>query len=848
MDTKVKYICLVLLCLFILTGNNKIVAQGTAVVVNVFEELSEVNGTEVKKVQIPAENVRIRVCDSEVEAKREIALYKQKQDDGRLLNGKNVGVTNSEGFTQLKNVPPGGALIYNTSEGTIGHVLVSGRKEIRIVFKNTGSRYSGANIVGKKQRPKPNPPITPEVCGNYLSFTYEFLISGTQARTNGRAVLAPIAFVETLHDTAKIMRPAVLDGAEYTTTMLRHMAYDMNNDKLYAYLDSTRQMTTLQDDIIYYSDVLYPIDENKIYPVYGYLWIEDYNGVYHKDTVLLSEGYFPRPMRFLDFSIPDVRIDTTQFGYRREGKAERQSSSYSLNLQFEVGKKELNLNDSVTVTLLQTLMETLSKYYNRDGQGDASITGIGIHGYASPEGRYDGNKSLSLERSRYVFQYLSDHGFSGLRAVNIDIQGDVIPWTDVAEALRQRHLDSYADGITEIVTTYPNSMDAQYNKIRQQPYFNFVKDSILPSLRKVDFSFEYETYRVRTTDEIRQLYETREDYRTGVACKDYELYQLFRMFENDHKRLEPLAAVGTKSFQDLRDNRPWPLAAYYLALCKIDKGIIDTTLLKPYIDTTEYRVSYRRQQNGIMYGVYNDPAIIIAHISMLCQGKEYKKALEYARLLPPDDPRFARLIAMLNGLNCRFREDDIRDAIAATSLWNKVVVYAAQDEEEYKEVALALIRDSFPLDDPKARYLEATVRWQLSEDKSNTFGGDNAAFGPTKLRYVPDAEYMEDNDWDGQQRSKETWGYPMMVAIHLDSTYMKMMLRDGFFTKKYKNTFRNNWDKLKSQISDWLEQEIEERRERLNIAGKTDEEPDSDDEESETAGDDEETQVESSNE
>lgn len=743
--------------------------------------------------------------------------FREKDANDKTTTGEN-------GKGTLRDMVLSGYIVaVHNATGTVQGTEIGGKEEVEIVLEMDSKMMNEVTKTGQRKRRKLNEPMNPEGCGNTLHFNYPYHVDGSYTLSNGRVGIAPFATLLDTGDTVKVMRPAILDGKEFQLTMNRRMGYDVRHDFLNDYKvrkegvaaghlggqesDSIEYMTPREPATLWIRETLYPIDENSAYPIYGYFWVEDYNGAIETKKVLLSEGYAQRPMRFLKFSLPSVEIDTVR--YRRVGQASRQQDTKSINVQFENGKSQLDFTDSLTRAGVAELKAMIHKYVD---DPDAGISSVELKGYASPEGILSANNKLSEDRVRYFKTNILDPEFPSLQHKYGKISFEVTPWEDVAKELERR---GYADGasyVRSVVEGSPNNMDAQWRTIRGNEGFSkFLRDSILPRLRKVDFSYQYYTYRVRDAKEILELYNKRKDYQDGSACKDYELYQLFRMFASDYKRLEPLARAAYNNYKDeLEDSRPWPLAAYYLGRCYLERGQVDTTMLKPYLETdTAVYAGYpeggyqRDDDNGNKRGWFNDPAIVALHIAMLCKAKDYRKAFRYSALLPNTE-EYEGTRNLLKCLDCRYREPDVRDAVAKTSLWNKIVVFAAQsDSVNYQQAALLELlseenKDSIP-QDASAKYQEAVLRWVLSDEHEDEQEKEWPLMNFEYLSYE-DFEAFRGYSCVEQPWKKYDWGYPMVECCMQDEKYLRILKGDGFFSKGYKKSFEKWFPVIKKQI------------------------------------------------
>ena len=132
-------------------------------------------------------------------------------------------------------------------------------------------------------------------------------------------------------------------------------------------------------------------------------------------------------------------------------------------------------------------------------------------------------------------------------------------------------------------------------------------------------------YRITTPEEVWKHYQA-----VGPdSLLPYEYYEVFEM-EKDLAKKEALAQVALQSVKDEDGKRQWPLAAYELARCYLERGVVDTTLLLPYIDWQKnsdyHRIGMDDYGNESWGGWYNDAAIVRLQMMMYCKTGNYQMA------------------------------------------------------------------------------------------------------------------------------------------------------------------------------------------------------------------------------
>lgn len=790
---KLRYF--LLFVVFLVLGVNHVFSQGKAIEITVL--CAEKEGAEYKPLVLTevygfydkkkAEEFRVKAKDIAFQPR-----IGQDYDCGTKTDG--------EGICELI-LPSTGCIVVRPSFNELPLEEVNGRYKFEVKFVHSGKVLDAVDVSGNKL--KRNQPLTPIRIGKRKIVPIRFYLFPNETRDDSRMGLAPVSTILETGDTFRIIRPFIKDGRHYHRTQKRRMGFDEKNDPLIAYRTPTF-MKTRELDVIEDTIVLDSLKKDTHYKVTATRWFENYHTVYVSDSVCLDEGYDKEPMRFLEYDLVQVPIQRDR--YIRKGRREMLQDSRKLNLNFMVGRAELDPADSLNFLQLDQLKEDLGRYLN---DTDAGISDMEIHGQASPDGGIAINQRLCRERAEYLKSEISSV-YPSLRS-SMKASASVAGWSDVADLLEADSLTEYAQEVRNIVAENTNPQ-VQERKVRALPYYELIKERILPRLRVVDFTFTYFTNRIRTPEEVYELYQTDPGYKSGKKEKPYEFYHLFNMID-DPKELEVLAKEALKSVKDDDHEKPWPLAAYILQQCYLKRDTFDTNLLKPYLDWS--RVGYKPIElfnegfEGRGRGWVNDEAIVTAHIISLCKDGDYYMADSVAINLLPNEARFEKMKNFIRCLNGLWNDPTVRNAVAATSPVNKAVVYAAQDDpnpyaraKQFNESALLMLTKdtvNFDPEDPKVLYMIASLRFRLYANKtqksyndSNFEFQDDPYFTPH-----PDNPFIDDGGWP-----RDDWGYPMVQCCLKDRKYLKYMLYDGEFNEAYRKAFKAYWKNLTGEEID----------------------------------------------
>lgn len=719
-------------------------------------------------------------------------------------------ITPSDGMVTMKLPPGRGYLVIIPPLSDPIKRMLPNKTSVPVIIKegDDGTTMKEATVTEKKKRK--NTPANAIRVGNMKRVPVKYLIFPEDTRDDARFGMAPIIKEIESGDTFQRVRPFIKDGLKYKVTQNRRMGFDpLRNDPL-ARFAAAEPMKTRTEDSICSQLIVWPMKKGHHYQVDATEWFENFTTVYKKDSICLDEGFDIEPMRFLEFNVEEMGIDIDTTRYEMKGKREASKDSALFNIKFVVGKSFIAADDSASWAELGKMKRNIFGYQN---DADGSVEFITITGGASPDGNLEKNIQLSRERANYIADELK-RSFPELRSVIYVQPAQVATWDDVANQLEADSMAAEAASLRSLIQTYPKAVVDR--KVKELPFYSYIDEHILKTQRAAKFACGYVVNRIRSNEEIYKLYDTRPEYQDGTAEKPYEFYKLFQRFAKDPVKLEKLAKAA---YERVRENevrhRPWPLAAYYLAKCKLRRNEIDTTLLKPYLDWNYSRAINPRNFEQQLMGWMNDEAIVMCHIAHLCKADNFLMADSIARnLLNKDDPRFTKLFMFLECLNMGWNDPAVREAVKETSHLNHLVVYAAQSYDfaedrtdsptDYHKEAFNLARDTAFIrqDDDRVQYLTAILAFKLCANVNlKRFEGKNFIYiRPVQDDYddefdsptgAPNYDLMEEED-----DKMENWGYPMIAACQLNPFHAKYMQTDGYFNKAYRDEFNFFWKGL----------------------------------------------------
>ncbi len=123
---------------------------------------------------------------------------------------------------------------------------------------------------------------------------------------------------------------------------------------------------------------------------------------------------------------------------------------------------------------------------------DVTITGITLHGYASPDGKYVNNERLAANRTKALEEYLEQY-YSEIPKSLFAAESTAEDWDGVYEYIKVN--DAYLPaGFADIVNDdklTPDQKDETLARKYPDFYFANIKQGLYPSLRRTDYKVAY---------------------------------------------------------------------------------------------------------------------------------------------------------------------------------------------------------------------------------------------------------------------------------------------------------------------------------------------------------------------
>lgn len=661
-------------------------------------------------------------------------------------------------------------------------VKIKNRKEFTVTLELTDIFKKAQNLdqVTKTETLDDGLPkvINAKAEGNWIPISLDGLHpKSSYMMTDNRMVVQPVAkrlvgnvesgwkdFEEKEGVSLTYMTPLVVDRPEYDVTQNRMYDFDMSRDALATGIrivaaDSLRQgkWIEMEDSVrgkyrkerekarlwnvnagkSYY----YANDLRDNYVFYLLMAYEDYHKVLRVDTAIRSVGV-SRPWRWLEYNFASRSIPEGKAGYPEEPNNDLQEKKGTVNVFFENGKSNLNLEDSMNLAEVAKMKRDIDLILN---QKDARLMGVTFIGQSSPEGGYATNIRLANERlaslRTYFRRQVGEKG-NGVRWGASD-QAVVATWEQVADALEEDSLKSEAEAI-RAVCARTSGIDAQTRQIRGLDFYNtLLKEKYLPRFRTTFYKLDYAIYGKKTLEEVRTTYQNE-----GIrALHSYYALQLISNEPDTLKRIDMLRDL-LKDESRSEDRFFW---ANELQCLLISRNEPELDLLAPYV---KRKLWGGNPVLGIP-GREMPAEVFYNHVVALLHHTRFSDAatLLSSRVMPKEgNTGLLEIFVKVLAGDTEARDHNL-DVIANTSPRNKVITLLMKDKKEATEEALELCTTTLSPSDPITYYLEAVCHNKLNDEEK----ADEALQKAIKKR--PDLEQAACYDGDLSQlpRFKEIW-------------------------------------------------------------------------------------------
>ena len=263
----------------------------------------------------------------------------------------------------------------------------------------------------------------------------------------------------------------------------------------------------------------------------------------HVYPVLLKR-YVPQPV--LSFVKPEAEIKIRT----EKGKA---------YLDFPVNQTKIYKDYRRNPYELEEIKRTINVVKDNP---DTKITGIILHGYASPEGSYANNERLAKGRSEALKKYIMDE--YGLSADMFSVSSTPEDWAGLRTWVAKSDL-AKKEQLLEIIDSDLSDLDAKDYRLKtlDAPLYSTLLRDCYPALRHTDYEIDY-SVRSYNVEEAKQLLKTRPQ-----LLSLEEMYLVAQTYEGGSEEFNEVFDIAVRMFPDD------PTANINAAAMELKRGNVD---------------------------------------------------------------------------------------------------------------------------------------------------------------------------------------------------------------------------------------------------------------------------------
>ena len=207
-------------------------------------------------------------------------------------------------------------------------------------------------------------------------------------------------------------------------------------------------------------------------------------------------------------------------------------------VEFRVARSELLRDFANNASEIDRINDFISKALKLADSG-ATIGDVYIGGYASPEGEFNSNLTLSQARSEVLAKMIEEKYPKLRKTARFEIKGNGEDWQGLREALVASSY-SYAKDVVAIIDRYSTDLEREKDikAMEGGRVYNELLQNVYPPLRRTVFKMRYDV-RPYTVDELPGIYKSKPELLSA-----WELYQLAQV-HYIAKGLNPTSVYAT---------------------------------------------------------------------------------------------------------------------------------------------------------------------------------------------------------------------------------------------------------------------------------------------------------------
>ena len=217
---------------------------------------------------------------------------------------------------------------------------------------------------------------------------------------------------------------------------------------------------------------------------------------------------------------------------------------------------------------------------------DTKITGISLHGYASPEGTYANNTRLAKGRSEALKSYIMNE--YGMPADLFTVEYTPEDWAGL-RAYVEKNPVAHKEQVLELIDSNIDNLDVKESRIKAldgQVYKELLRD-IYPALRHTDYMVHY-TVRAYNIDEAKELLKTRPQ-----LLSLEEMYLVAQTYEEGSEEFNEVFDIAVRMYP------ADPIANINAAAMELKRGNIDQAVR--YLERSDKSSAAAQNNQGVYH-------------------------------------------------------------------------------------------------------------------------------------------------------------------------------------------------------------------------------------------------------
>lgn len=217
---------------------------------------------------------------------------------------------------------------------------------------------------------------------------------------------------------------------------------------------------------------------------------------------------------------------------------------------------------------------------------DTKITGISLHGYASPEGTYANNTRLAKGRSEALKSYIMNE--YGMPADLFTVEYTPEDWAGL-RAYVEKNPVAHKEQVLELIDSNIDNLDVKESRIKAldgQMYKELLRD-IYPALRHTDYMVHY-TVRAYNIDEAKELLKTRPQ-----LLSLEEMYLVAQTYEEGSEEFNEVFDIAVRMYP------ADPIANINAAAMELKRGNIDQAVR--YLERSDKSSAAAQNNQGVYH-------------------------------------------------------------------------------------------------------------------------------------------------------------------------------------------------------------------------------------------------------